>query len=170
VVQFKSFEPDMKYNLDGITLYVQLVSTSCLVQNFWMESPCMFKFSVLHFWFKTFGWKHHVCWTCLQLNIQGGSIQNFVPDIKYWQVEHTGWFNTKVWTRHEVLTSWTYRVIHSKSFEPDMIFLYVQFVSTSCLVQYLDGITLYVQLVRFKTFGWNLLVCSICQYFMTSWT
>ena len=65
-----------------------------------------------------------------KLNIQGDFIQNCVPDIKYWQVEHTGWFNTKVlnqtwstdklniqgcsiqkfWTRHEVLTSWTYKI------------------------------------------------------------
>ena len=73
--------------------------------------------------------------------------KSFVPDIKYWQVEHTGWFNIKVlnqtwstdklniqgdsiqkfWTRHEVLTSWTYRVIHSKSFEPDMKYWQVEY-------------------------------------------
>ena len=58
--------------LDGFTLYVQLVSSSCLVQNFWMESPCMFKLSgsklldgitlyVQIVWFKTFGWNHPVC-------------------------------------------------------------------------------------------------------------
>jgi hypothetical protein len=71
--------------LDGITLYVQfvstsclvqnvrmespcmfkLVSTSCVVQNFWMESPCIFNLSVLHVWFKTFGWNHPVYSTCL---------------------------------------------------------------------------------------------------------
>ena len=31
--------------LDGITLYIQLVCSSCLVQNFWMETPCMFSLS-----------------------------------------------------------------------------------------------------------------------------
>jgi hypothetical protein len=46
-------------------LYVQVVNTSCLVQKLWMESPCMFKLSVLHVWFKTFGWKHPVCSACL---------------------------------------------------------------------------------------------------------
>jgi hypothetical protein len=83
----------------------------------------------------------------------------FEPDMKYWQIKHTGWFNPKFlnqissrqaehtgcfhpkvlnqtwrtdnlniqgdsiqkfWTRHEVLTTWTYRAIPSKSFEPDM--------------------------------------------------
>ena len=68
------------------------------------------------------------------------SSKSFEPDIKYWQIEHTGRFNPKVWnrtrrtnklniqgdfiqkfwTRYEVLTSWTYRVILSKCFEPDM--------------------------------------------------
>ena len=89
-----------------------------------------------------------------KLNIQGISIQKFwtrheeqtiwtyrvipskgfEPDIKYWQVEHTGWFNTKVWTRHEVdklniqedsiQKFWTEQVEHTgwfhPSFEPDM--------------------------------------------------
>jgi hypothetical protein len=48
-------------NLDWITLYVQFVSTSYLAQNFWMESPCMFKLSILHVLFKTFGWNPPVC-------------------------------------------------------------------------------------------------------------
>jgi hypothetical protein len=128
----------------GITLYVQLVSTSCLVQNFWNESPCKFNLSVLHVWFKTL-----IARWLLNTN------QSINQSI-----------NQKFWTRHEVLTSWTYRVITSKGFEPpcifnlsvlhvwfktwmespcmfnlfgskllDGIFLYVQFVSTSCLVQ-----------------------------------
>jgi hypothetical protein len=50
--------------LDGITLYVQLVSTSYLVQKFWIESPCMFNLSVFHVWFKTFVLNHPVCSTC----------------------------------------------------------------------------------------------------------
>jgi hypothetical protein len=84
--------------LDWIFLYVQFVST-CLVQNVWMESPFMFNLSVLHVWFKTFGWN---------------------------------------------------RPLYS-----------------TCLVQNLDGITVYVQLVWFKTFGLNQPVCSICQYFIS---
>jgi hypothetical protein len=40
-------------------------------------------------------------WRTDKLNIQGDSIQTF-------------------WTRHEVLTNWTYRKIQSKSFESDM--------------------------------------------------
>ena len=93
-------------------------------------------------------------WSTDKLNIQEDSIQkfwirheeqtswtyrvipskSFVPDIKYWQVEHTGWFNTKVWTRHEVdklniqedsiQKFWTEQVEHTgwfhPSFEPDM--------------------------------------------------
>ena len=85
--------------LDVITLYVQLVSTSCLVQNFWIEPPCMFNLSVLHVWLKTFGWIHPVCSTC----------QFFMPGSKL-----------------------------------------------------LNGITLYVQIVWFKTFGWKYPVCSTC--------
>jgi hypothetical protein len=111
--------------LDGIFLYVQFVSTSCLGQNFYIES---------------------------HLNIQGSSIKSFEPDMKYWQVEHTGWLHPKVlnqtwstdklniqgdyiqkfWTRHKVLTSWT-SVLH----------------------------------VWFKTFGMNHPVSSTCQYFMS---
>jgi hypothetical protein len=53
--------------LDGITLYVQLVSTSYLVQKFWIESPCMFNLSVFHIWFKTFVLNHPVCSTCQYL-------------------------------------------------------------------------------------------------------
>jgi hypothetical protein len=107
-----SFEPDMKYwqiehtgrfllkvfnqrswtyTVDGITLYVQIVCSSCLVQNFWMETPCMFSLStsylVEQFWMRS--WTYTV-----------------IP--------------SKFWTRHEKQTSWIYRVIPSKSFEPDM--------------------------------------------------
>ena len=45
--------------LDGITLYIQLVCSSCVVQNFWMESPCIFNLSVLHVWFKI--WMESPC-------------------------------------------------------------------------------------------------------------
>ena len=90
--------------LDGITLYIQLISSSCLFQNFgWMESPCMFKLSVLHVWFKTFRLNHPVCLIC----------QYFMSGSKLL----------------------------------DEITLYVQFVSTSCLVQ---------------NFRLNHTVCSTC--------
>jgi hypothetical protein len=72
--------------------------------------------------------------------------KSFEPGMKNWQVEHTGWIHPKVfnqtwstdklniqggsiqkfWTRHEVLTSWTYRVITSKGFEPDMKYWQVE--------------------------------------------
>jgi hypothetical protein len=129
--------------LDGITLYVQFVSTSCLVQNVWMQSPFMFNLSVLHVCFKTVRWNHPVYSTCL-------------------------------FFRHEEQTIWTYRVIPSKSFKPDMKYWQLEH-SFSCLVQNLDGITVYVQLLWLKTFRRNLPVCSIglnhpvcliCQYFM----
>ena len=135
------------------------------------------------------GWFHpkvlNQTWNTDKLNIQGDSIQNFwtkyevltswtyrvipsksfkpdmkywqikhtgwfhpsfEPDMKNWQIEHTGWFNPKVlsqtwstdklniqgysiqklWTRLEVLTSWTYGVIQSKSFEPDKKYLQIE--------------------------------------------
>jgi hypothetical protein len=133
--------------LDWIFLYVQFVSTSCLVQNVWMESyrvipskfwtryeedklniqgdsiqikcsrpeyswkiarwllntnqsinpSCMFNLSVLHVWFKTFGWNHPVCSTC--------SVQNF------W-MKSSCMFNLSVFNVEQ--TSWIYRVIPSK--------------------------------------------------------
>ena len=123
------------------------LSTSCLVQKFWIESPCMFNLSVLHVWFKTFVLNHPVCSTCLF----------FMSDSKLL----------------------------------DGIFLYVQCVSTSCLVQnfwmespcmlnlavlnvwfntWMESSCIFnlsVLHVWFKTFGLNLPVCSICQYFMS---
>jgi hypothetical protein len=88
-------------HLDWITPYVELVSTSCLVENFWIESPCMFNLSVLHVWLKILDWNtlyvqvvntFQNCWTRYEvdkMNIQGDSIQRF-------------------WTRYEVLTSCVY--------------------------------------------------------------
>jgi hypothetical protein len=148
--------------LDGITLYVQLVSISYLVQNFWMELPCMFKLSVLHVWFKTFRWKPPVCSTCL-LHVWIPS-KRFESDMKYWQIEHTGWFNTKAlnqtwstdklniqgdsiqnfWTKHEVDKLNIQGV--SKNFR----------MESSCMLN------LSVLHVWFKTFGWNHPVCSTC--------
>ena len=95
---------------DGITLYGQVVNTSCLVRNFWMESPCMFTLSVLHVRFKTFGWKHPICSACL-FHI---------------------WFK-KFGLNHLVCSTCLFFMSDSKLL--DGIFLYVKFVSTSCLAQ-----------------------------------
>jgi hypothetical protein len=185
--------------LDGITMYIQIVYSSCLVQNFWMETPCMFSLStsylvqqiwiespfmfnlsVLHVWFTIFGWNHPLCSTCL-LHV---------------------WFKTFRWN-HPVYSTCLFFMPGSKlgwnqcmfnlsgSKLSDGIFLYVQFVSTSCLVQNFDWTTLYVQFVStsylvenfwmespcifklsilhvwFTIFGLNHPVCSICQYFMS---
>jgi hypothetical protein len=124
---------------------------TCLVQSFCIESSCMFSLSVLHVWFKTFGWNRPVYSTCLffmsgsklcwtrhevdKLNIQGDSIQKF-------------------WTRYEVLTSWTYRVILSKCCVPDIKYWQVEHTES-------------VLHVWFKTFGWNRPVYSTCLFFMS---
>jgi hypothetical protein len=107
--------------LDGITLYVQPVSTSWVIP----------------------------------------SIQNFETDMKNWSVEYTGWFHPKVlnqtlstyklniqggsiqkiWTRHKVLTSWTYKKFHSKFWTRHEVLT--------------------------NKLGLNHPVCSICQYFIS---
>jgi hypothetical protein len=90
--------------LDGITLYVQVVNTSCLVQNFWMESPCMFKLSVLHVLFKIFGWKHPILnqtWSTDKLSIQDDSIQHFLTRYEVDKLKIQGVSIQKFWTRHE---------------------------------------------------------------------
>jgi hypothetical protein len=53
---------------------------SCLVQNVWMESPCIINLSVLHVWFKT--WMESPC----MFNLSSSTLS-----------EHTGWFYPKVW-------------------------------------------------------------------------
>jgi hypothetical protein len=130
-----SFEPDMKNQyfmsglklLDGITLYVQIVCSSCLVQNFWIESPCMFNLFVLHVWFKTFRW-----------NLRVIPSKSFKPDMKYWQLEHTGWFHPKVlnqtWSTDKLNIQGGSIQVLNQTWSTDKL-LYVQFVSTSCLVQ-----------------------------------
>jgi hypothetical protein len=169
--------------LDRITLYVQIVCSTCLVQNLWMESPCMFNLSVLHVWFKTFRWIHPVCSTCqffmsgskfldgitlyVQIFYSSCLVQNFwieTPCIfsfsssclvqNLW-IESPGMFNLsvlhvwlKIWM--ELPCIFNLSVLHvwfktwmespcmffmSGSKLLDGIFLYVQFVSTSCLVQ-----------------------------------
>jgi hypothetical protein len=111
--------------------------------------------SIQKFWIK-----HEVLTSCIYRIIQ---YKSFEPDMKNWQIKHTGWFNPillnqtwntentgwfnpkvlnktwsidklniqgdsiqKFWTRHEVLTSWTYGVIQSKSFGPDMKYLQIE--------------------------------------------
>jgi hypothetical protein len=76
--------------------WIRHEGTSCLVQNFWIESPCMFNLSVLHVWFKTFGWNHPLCSTC-QYFMSGSKLLEWV------------------------LTNWTYKKIPSKSFEPNKL-------------------------------------------------
>jgi hypothetical protein len=249
--------------LDGITLYIQLISSSCLFQNFgWMESPCMFKLSVLHVWFKTFRLNHPVSKFWTRHEKQTSWIyrvipsKSFEPDMKNWQVEHKGWLHPnvlnqhpvcsscqyfmsglklldgitlyvqivcssclvqnfwmetpcmfslsttwstdklniqgdsiqKLWTRLEVLTSWTYGVIQSKSFEPDKKYLQIEhkgrfhlkvlnqtWIEPPCMFNlsvfhvwfktWMESpcmFNLSVLHVWFKTFGWNHPVCSTC--------
>jgi hypothetical protein len=154
--------------LDGIFLYVQCVSTSCLVQNLWMESPCMlnlavlnvwfniwmesscmFNLSVLHVCFKTCGWMESPCrfnlsvlhvWfrTCMES-----------PCMFKLSVLHV-WFKTFGW-----------------KFVPCMFNL-----STSCLVQklWIESPCMFnfsVLHVWFKTFVLNHPVCSTWQYLMS---
>jgi hypothetical protein len=128
--------------LDGITLYVQLVSTSCVVQNVWMESPFMFNLSVLHVWFKTFRWNHPVYSTCLFF--MSGSKLGWnhrvcsTSLVENFQKESSCMFNLSV--LHVWFKTWI---------EPPCMF------------------NLSVLHVWFKTFGWNHPVCSSCQYFMS---
>ena len=148
--------------LDVITLYVQLVSTSCLVQNFWIEPPCMFNLSVLHVWLKTFGWIHPVCSTCL--------VQNFWMESSCMFNLSTSCLVQTFVLNHPVCSTCQYLMSGTKLL--DGITLYVQLVCSSCLIQNF-GIesswmfNLSVLHVWFKTFGWNRPACSICQYFMS---
>jgi hypothetical protein len=143
--------------LDGITLYIQLVCSSCLVQNLdgitvyvqlvlfkiWMESPCMFKLSILHVWLKNFGWNHPVCSNCLffmsgsklldgntlyvQLVylISGSTILDWITVCLICQYFMSG---SKFWM--EFLVSSTCQYFMSGSKLLDWTTLYVQFVST----------------------------------------
>ena len=74
-------------------LYVQFVSTSYLVQNVWIESPCMFNLSVLHIWFKT--WIESPCMSEMfkfmrllvdnrsSTMFSSGGPDYFLPDLKF---------------------------------------------------------------------------------------
>ena len=166
-------------------IYVQFVSTSYLFQNFWMESLCMFKLFILHFWFKTFGWNLPVCSIC-QYFMSGSKLgwNHTMLNLSAFHV----WFKTFGW-KHPVCSAclfhiWfkKFRLNHlvcsaclffmSDSKLLDGIFLYVKFISTSCLAQnfYIEShhmFDLSVLQVWFTTFGWNHLECSTYQYFMS---
>jgi hypothetical protein len=112
----------------------------CLVQNFWMETPCMFKLSILHVWFKTFRWNLPLCSICKYF-LSGSKLLDWItPSYRVDQ--------SKFWTRHEVLTNWTYRKIPSESFQPEKLNIHG------------DSIQVLNQ-------TWNDPVCSSCQYFMS---
>jgi hypothetical protein len=125
--------------LDGISLYVPIVCSSCLVQNFWMETPCMFSLSTLNIQ----GNSIQNCWTRYEvdkLNIQGVSIQKF-------------------WTRHEEQT-----IVCFKTFgwmEPPLSSICQYFMSGSKL---LDGITLYIQIVYSSCLVQNLWMETPCMF------
>jgi hypothetical protein len=90
----------------------------------------MFNLSVLQVWFTTFGWNH------------------------------PGWFNPKFLTKYEVLTSWTYRVIPSKSFKPDM--KYWQIKHTGWFHPSFEPDMKNWQIEHTGSFGWKHPVCSAC--------
>jgi hypothetical protein len=111
----QNFEPDMKYwqikhtgwfnpKLLNQISSRQAEHTGCfhpkvlVLFKIWMESPCMFKLSILHVWLKNFGWNHPVCsnkyWQVWTYRVIPS--ERFEPDMKYWQIEHTGWFHPKV--------------------------------------------------------------------------
>jgi hypothetical protein len=113
-----SFEPDMKYwqtcqclmsgtkLLDEITLYVQLVCSSCPIPNFWIESSCLFNLSVL-VWFKTSYRKiPSESFEPDKLNIHGDSIQVLNQTWRTDKLNIKGDSIQKFWTRHEVLLDW----------------------------------------------------------------
>ena len=131
----------------------------------WIESPCMFKLSVLHVWLKTFGWNHPVCLIC----------QYFMS-------------GSKLLDGFTVCSICQYFMSGSKHL--DRITLYVQLGSTLCLIQnfWMESpcifnlsvhvwfktwmetpckFSLSVLHVWFKTFGLNYPVCSICKYFLS---
>ena len=155
-------------------------STSCLVQKFAIESPCMFNLSVLHVWFKTFVLNHPVCSTCqymsgsksldgitlyVQLVCSSFLIPNFwIESSCMFNLSVLVWFKRFGWN-HPLFSTSQYFMSGSKHL--DGITLYIQLICSSFLVQNLVGITVYVYLLWLKTFGWNLPTCSICQYFMS---
>jgi uncharacterized membrane protein len=182
----------MKY----ITLYIQLVCSSCLVQN--LDGITVY---VQLVWFKTFGWNLPVCSICQyfmsgsklglnlqhfltryevdKLKIQGVSIQKFrtrheeqiiwtyrgIPsksfeqDMKYWQLEHTGWFHPSfepdMKNRQVEYTGWLHPKVLYQTLNTDKLNI------PSCMFN------LSVLHVWVKIFIWNHTVCSTCQYFMS---
>jgi hypothetical protein len=116
----------------------------------------MFNLSVLHIWLKTFGWNLSVCSSC-QYFMSGSKLLDgitlYVQLISTsWlgQIKYTGWFNPKlliqIWSRQDEHTGWFHPKVLNQ-IRLDGIARYIQLVCSSCLVQNLDGITVYVQLV-----------------------
>jgi hypothetical protein len=97
--------------------------------KFWMESPCMFKLSILHVWFKTFGWNHPVNSNCL-LHVWLKMFGLNHPVCSICQYFMSG---SKLGWNHPVCLICQYFMSGSKLL--DRIILYVQLVSTSYLVQ-----------------------------------
>jgi hypothetical protein len=113
------------------------------------------------------GWIHPVCSTC-QFFMPGSKLLNGITlyvQIVYFMsgsknLESTDKLNIqgdyiqKFWTRHKVLTSWTYSVIQYKSFDPDMKYWQIEHnpVYSTCLF-FMSGSKL----------GWNHHVCSTCS-------
>jgi hypothetical protein len=134
-------------------MYIQIIYSSCLVQNFWMETPCMFSLSTSYLVKKC--WIESSCMLNLSVlhvwfKILNGIFFNLKMLNQTWsrQVEHTGCFHPKVL---------------NQTWRTDNLF----FMSGS---KFLDGNTLYVQLVYLIS-GSTILdwitVCLICQYFMS---
>jgi hypothetical protein len=109
------------------------VCSTCLVQQFRMESFCMFNLNSIQ-----------NCWTRYEidkLNIQGVSIQKFWTRHEEQTIWTYGDSIQKFWTRHEVLTNWTW--FKTFRWNLPLCLMCKYFLSGSKL---LDGITLYVEL------------------------
>jgi hypothetical protein len=150
-------------HLDWITPYVELVSTSCLVENFWIESPCMFNLSVLHVWLKILDWN------TLYVQVVNTSclVQNFwmeSPCMFNLSVLHD-WLNIFGFN-HPVCSICQYFMSGSKlGWNPPVCLICQYFMSGSKL---LDGITLYVQLVSTSYLVQNLWMESPCMFILST--
>ena len=123
MIPSKCFKPDMKYwQIEHAgRFHPKVLNQTWSTDKLNIQEDLIQKFWIRH--------EEQTSWTYRVI-----PSKSFVPDIKYWQVEHTGWFNTKVWTRHEVdklniqedsiQKFWTEQVEHTGWFhpssEPDM--------------------------------------------------
>jgi hypothetical protein len=102
-----SFEPDMKNRQVEYTgwFHLKVLNQTWRTDRLNIKGePCMFKLSILHVWFKTFGWNHPVCSNCLFF-MSGSKLLD--GNTLYVQLVYfiSGW--KLFWTRQEVLTNWT---------------------------------------------------------------